>query len=592
MKVKQLISLLLSLVMILGALPVVALTASAEGETKTYYYYEDFEGIPTKASSQEIADMLGWSGWDHTVATLKIVETVYMREFNASYSSKITDNAAALKTKLGMSEDWDARNIKTVDVAAIKSVSAFASVDFTVYKSYNKKLLITPATANGDTSIILTDNVNLGASNIFVDYELTPRYKETMESSNAADVERSYNSDSSLGITLTNGSGKSFSQALMVNGSLRYTYSDGTTPVVDDILCSEWHGAALGKLYRNEIALDYVAGEKFRTYKDGANGSLFLSKLNTLNSLRFTYRMKFGKGTFSSWAGNPAKVTDTDTSYMKADGDPNASKWKDWGTVSNYRDAAIDAGAKAMLDNSIGSVSLSVNNAGVAYYLDNIAVADHNGGAKAATVSVNTYNGANARIDQFAGLRWTSNISQVTFDKLASDNTVTNVSIGTVIAPTSILGEKSWSGLGATECIKLALTAEQLQTSEVTDGNYTFKGSIINIKPGNYTKLFSAVGYISYTSGSDTYIIYGGYSEAAHARSVREVAKAALADVKTAEEVKTAEDGKYTVQLGEGEMYVNAQGELTAATKDDTFYSCYTSAQRNIMIAFLQTDNT
>ncbi len=669
MKAKKLISILLSLVMVLGALPLMAVTASAADvattENFTYYYYEDFEGLSTGLESKEIAEALGWDKWDHSVATLKIVETIYMREFNDEMKkSETTKNlisqnasvlAGALKLTTGDTSEWaDYRNIKTVDVAAIKSVNAFKDMDFTGYTSYSKKLLIAPVTdgANQNTSVVLTDNVDLGANAVFVDYELTPRFYDTLDRSNGATAERSYNSDSSVGITLANSSGKSVTQALMVNASFRYSYFDGENTTNSDITCKNWYETALGSLYQGGISLDYVAGSKYRTYKDGQSGCMFLADVNRLNGYRFTYRMKFTDGGFSSFVGNSAKATDLDITYMTSTNDAG-KKGTLWASLSEYRNDTVTNGAKALMDGSTGTASLSVNHAGVAYYLDNIVVADHNSdlddevNSTAVTVKVNgadrkvlkdatidvaslapegkqlvyatvgenvspagtalklaeglnittaslgidTRYGAAARLDTFTGLRWTTDVNKADFDTLAADANVSDIEVGTIITPTSYLESKAWGELSAEgdspECLRLTTTASELVKSEVTNGNYTFAGSLVGIKTANYARAFSGVGYIKLTVNGTEVVLYGNYSDASHSRDVKTVAIKAASDVCTAAEKANLDvtvAAKYANEIAAGETYYDENGE--AQTAAEKLYSRYTAEERDILKGF------
>ena len=97
--------------------------------------------------------------------------------------------------------------------------------------------------------------------------------------------------------------------------------------------------------------------------------------------------------------------------------------------------------------------------------------------------------------------------------------------------------------------------------------NYIFLGSIANIKEVNYDRDFAAIGYVEYTDGVNTYVVY---SDAYAVRSVEEVATMALND--------------FTTDASGACGYTVANTEIVAGK---TVYTPYTDTQRTIAKKFV-----
>ena len=151
-------------------------------------------------------------------------------------------------------------------------------------------------------------------------------------------------------------------------------------------------------------------------------------------------------------------------------------------------------------------------------------------------IPIQTQYGAAVRLSEPTGLRYETHLDKAAYDALvASGATVTT---GTLILPTDYLTD---NGVCAG-----ALSAELLDELGVTyldvvnsgwanadtaeaDGYYCWYGSIVNIRPGNYDRAFTGVGYVRVElADGSVYTLYGGSTAEANSRSVRDVAQAAL----------------------------------------------------------------
>lgn len=178
-----------------------------------------------------------------------------------------------------------------------------------------------------------------------------------------------------------------------------------------------------------------------------------------------------------------------------------------------------------------------------------------NADLNAAKIDITTRAGAEVRLLDPTGLRFLTDIGKEGYDALGNAVLAT----GTLILPTDLLndGELTLEALaqkGAVDgkdYLNVVNDGWMNAATAATDGLYTFSGAIVGIKTANYTRKFSAVGYvtIAYADGT-TATFYGGYL-AGNARSVRVVAESALAD-------EAANPGTYTeAQLAVLRSYVD-----------------------------------
>ncbi len=155
--------------------------------------------------------------------------------------------------------------------------------------------------------------------------------------------------------------------------------------------------------------------------------------------------------------------------------------------------------------------------------------------AKLDQIALDTLTGASLRLNEPNGMRWVTLVDASDYamlKKWLNKGVLTNVEIGTIIGRTEDLGSKALtlSLVDGTKFHKV-VADDRAWFGETAEGDHLFAGSVANIKKENYTKQYSAVGYLSVTmEDGSTYTIYGGYNAADHARSVAEVAYKALND--------------------------------------------------------------
>ena len=182
--------------------------------------------------------------------------------------------------------------------------------------------------------------------------------------------------------------------------------------------------------------------------------------------------------------------------------------------------------------------------------------------------------GASIRMAQPNGLGFRTYIDYAYYNALAANSAVTDLTTGTLILPNDYLSEGvEFTIEGLTKANKEFKNIvndgfTNAGTAE-TDGNYIYRGSLVNIKTGNYTRDFAARGYISYKLNGETIYEYTAFVAAKNVRNVAEIATAALADVKDVQE------GKY--------IYLVDDSSDAQYGK----YSCYTKAQREMLAGYL-----
>ncbi len=136
---------------------------------------------------------------------------------------------------------------------------------------------------------------------------------------------------------------------------------------------------------------------------------------------------------------------------------------------------------------------------------------------------VNLLDGASIRVNEPTGMRFETVVGEAMFSflKAAGYNPV----VGTLIAPTDLL-----EGASSPDEVNFLDLVSDLSTATANDeGIYTFYATISEILPQNYTRLFTAVSYLSYTIGEgDPIVVMMDTNNTS--RSVYEVACAALKD--------------------------------------------------------------
>ena len=174
------------------------------------------------------------------------------------------------------------------------------------------------------------------------------------------------------------------------------------------------------------------------------------------------------------------------------------------------------------------------------------------------TVAIETHQTASARVSASnPGLRFKTKIHKAYLEQLIEAYGAENVSVGTLITPADILGNKDFTHELGENGVAYIDVAASIGAPFGTDGDFNvYAGSIVNIKEGNLGRNFSAVGYIKIVDGDS---VYYEYSESIATRNVSEIATDALEDT--------------SAEYGEG--YENKVS--------DGVYSPYTAAQREIL---------
>ena len=156
-----------------------------------------------------------------------------------------------------------------------------------------------------------------------------------------------------------------------------------------------------------------------------------------------------------------------------------------------------------------------------------------------AEIIIKTTKGASIRTassTETSGIRFQGTISKDAIDFIYGLYKDSNVNYGILIVPEEYLTQAN--GVFTVKALKDAgcswATKNATNKKENKDGTYTITLALTNIKASNIDKKFVAIAYL-YSDGnatlneSDTHVIYA--PEYSYARSVKETAQAALADV-------------------------------------------------------------
>lgn len=158
-----------------------------------------------------------------------------------------------------------------------------------------------------------------------------------------------------------------------------------------------------------------------------------------------------------------------------------------------------------------------------------------------ANITLKTLTGASVRLDDPTGLRFDTEIAKSMLDTLIAAEGVT-VQIGTLIAPTKYVkaigtfttdaldAYKNTQGFSFETYINVPFDTDVYEFLEETDTAYTFSGAIANLYESNYNMAYSAVGYLTITTGELSVTFYSDYIEQDHSRSIAFVARAAYTD--------------------------------------------------------------
>ncbi|MBQ6980549.1 MAG: hypothetical protein IJQ07_07920, partial [Clostridia bacterium] len=180
-----------------------------------------------------------------------------------------------------------------------------------------------------------------------------------------------------------------------------------------------------------------------------------------------------------------------------------------------------------------------------------------------------TRGGASIRLsgDGVTGLRFESRINTADYNAIIEN--YDDVEFGTYIAPKALLdaylvanagttfkdyfGQAQGSGT-STKYVKVVNVGIYNSATYESDGYVKYFGSLANIYEVNYYTKFVGVGYVKFTKGVNTYVIFGATTLKNTTRTVYDVAKNAYND--------TSED--YSVsQLNSIKVYIDAVADLT-----------------------------
>lgn len=178
------------------------------------------------------------------------------------------------------------------------------------------------------------------------------------------------------------------------------------------------------------------------------------------------------------------------------------------------------------------------------------------------TTKPETQSIASARISASSGLRFKTSVDK-SYIKMLQGVEGNTVEVGTLIAPTDMLSGRALTHAIGTDGVNyIDVKANVNKPFASNNGVNTYAGSITNIKNENLGREFTAVGYIKVTNGANvTYY----YSDTSAARTISDVATAAIADVSST-----------YAPAGD---YIN---KITSGTNTGK-YSPYTEAQRTLL---------
>ena len=302
-------------------------------------------------------------------------------------------------------------------------------------------------------------------------------------------------------------------------------------------------------------------------------GVAYVTTQNTATeteSLKVTYNAQVISGAMQYYFGMSEKDTSTATAYVTAqDGNLTVTQGSvvttlasgvdftattqitlDWNNAQDRLYAYVNGervGSAAMLVDVTGYMGIYGDNVKMGYLNAETVVAQ-----SAVTTQAGAYVKANTTLNN-SGMRFASVLDKTWYDAVKADATVTAVTYGTLIVPTDYLDEISsftLEGLQASgkNYINAVVTnGFTNQDTAESDGYYQYMGGIKNILPANYTRNFSAIGYVTVTYagvGAKTY--YGGYNDNDNSRNIYQLAGRTYGDR------KAEQQGKYTYQLEDG----------------------------------------
>ena len=197
----------------------------------------------------------------------------------------------------------------------------------------------------------------------------------------------------------------------------------------------------------------------------------------------------------------------------------NSEGWQDVSVTADFNENA--ASVKLIL-----SVDTSTNKSPC--YVDEVY-----GHYKEAVAAVTTFTGASLRLAlDSPGIRFAGSVNKDVYDEYVKN--YTEVSAGILITLEEYLTGKTdftVDALGDNPYIEITAEKWFNQNTIDADGYYGFYCAIIKINQKNIEKRYCARSYVKYKDGEKLKYVYGNFSLADNARSVKETAELAMEEL-------------------------------------------------------------
>lgn len=207
--------------------------------------------------------------------------------------------------------------------------------------------------------------------------------------------------------------------------------------------------------------------------------------------------------------------------------------------------------------------------------------------------------GAECRIvEGESGLRFTAEISKDYYDGLTKTYGGENISAGMIIVPSDYVAAAGGITFNALSSLGKQILSKDTETFSLNGGVYSYSLSIVNILENNYTRDFSAAGYIKSATAIDGFTEYGGsyyrytpYDETVNSRSIYEIAYKAYTEggYETDETVKGFIDPVAVIDVTDGVPHLSNAHELYTPvfTIEDTSSGYILNTNGNALYAVL-----
>lgn len=351
---------------------------------------------------------------------------------------------------------------------------------------------------------------------------------------------------------------------------IHLTNGNDETIIEDDFSCNNFNGNGENYWLVSDAANLYTfPGVNAVTFNDG---TAYVNAQNTASNkekLTLTWNAQVFSGEMKYYLGMDGKDTSKATAYVTVSGDQLTLTQDTTITLATGIDFTKKTIVKLEFNNAEKRVYAYVNgeqrtavalNADITGYMGIYATnaqmtyltAEINDAFTVIDTQSGAYLKANTTLEN-SGIRFSSIIDKSWYDTTVVDENVASVTYGTLIVPTDYLSKvKSFTLAGLEESglkyINAVVTNGFVnQATAEEDGYYQFMGGIKNIFPQNYTRSFSAVGYVTVTyKNAETKTYYGDYSEIDHSRNIYQLAGRTYADR------QTSPVGDYTYALNDG----------------------------------------